>query len=944
MLNRQSFNLRDYLLRRKKEILEITKKQNDNEEPIELKTLRKLYDDVQKELISIEEDCAKFWAEMKLDLLLETKYRSEPLSDRFSIKIKTAYEACKNVLLKNDEDIFVERCTWKNLSKSIIDDERIKSEKLDFIPTKFDDTDLKFKQDLMDLRTKVFFLKNDEIKTICQKIGVENAILPTNKSYLQIVRKYKNSSVDSNKINLSQIHSLKYILGELTENEGWSTVLDINGNQLRSKWYLIVSPQIEKLLKKRRIYSLHLDPLRVFYFLLSIPESGIHFKLSKEDLLFLLQDIDEEGPWLTSWKQQLKTVDKEEIAAILIQSCWRGYLLRKQLKESYRRYIAASVLWYKWLSIRDKRKMQTDYLEKMLTSLNVVRKLNEKFMDELNDLIRQPHVIIHVPSIGYPVDIRRTFTPKMLAIYQHTMSLRLSFLRNPMSEIIYILPVEVTQDFLSMYVDIIDSVVSQERTTNRITFLPLSQAKTLERTHMNVSRILHCSEDTLIVIRNKINGKPAYILPWIIDECDVRISDNLRVPLLGPDMILQQKLLNLSRMSEIIDDLGLPQPKHSKDIREYSKLCSKLAELIVLNTDICLWLIKVNFGVQTKHCGVFLINHISIPFMPAIRETRKRYGNEWLSNSHIREEYLNALLIHLPKVVSIVTYFNKVYYHSWKDFYNHVQKFGCLLQAVPNEKNSSIITLSLFVPNKITMKPVKWIGTSNKIQLDLNFLTFAYMIPQTSVNIEILNPSVNKVAYALQQLGYFGYLTIDCYSYFDSHEEKMIVLLLDVHPYYSHLQQYVDWMKFVIDGSYNSTTDTFNTNVTIRQYSKKRITNSSINDTEWDETTERTAIVICDLYHENLPNYSWAKLKILMEDIGEGCHFIIHDSEIKNTGTMTIVAPNMKMTLLKTYNILNKLSRALSSKRKSETNMSDIAELFEKFSLNYHDLSRDPCK
>ncbi|XP_015171441.1 PREDICTED: IQ motif-containing protein H-like [Polistes dominula] len=788
-IDKQSFHLRNYLLRRKKEIVEIINKQNDKDEPIELKTLRKLYDDVQNELISIEEDCNKFWVEMKLDLLLENKSKSEPLSDKFS----------------------------------------------------------------------------------------------------------------------------KNINGELIKNEGWSTVLDINGNQLRSKWYFVVSPQIEKLLKKRRIYSLHLDPLRVYNFLLSIPKCGIHFELSKKDLFSLLQNVDEEGPWLTSWKPQLKTVDKEKIAAILIQSCWRGYLLRKQLKESYRLYIAASVLWYKWLSIRNKRKVQTTYLEKMLSSLKVVRKLNEKFMDEFNDLIRQPHVIIHLPSIGYPVDIRRTFTPQMLAIYQHTMSLRLSFLRNPMSEMIYILPIEVTQDFLSMYVDIIDSVISQERTGNRITFLPLSQAKTLERTHMNVSRILHCSEDTLVAIRNKINGKSAYILPWIIDECDVRISDNLGVPLLGPDMLLQQKLLNLSRMCEIIDDLGLPQPAHSKDIREYSTLCSKLAELILLNTDICLWLIKVNFGLQTKHCGIFLINHISIPFMPAIRETRKRYGNEWLTNSHVREDYLNALLIHLTKVLSIVTYFNDVYYRSWKDFYDHVQKFGCLLQAVPKEKKSSIITLSYFVPNKNTMKPVKLIGTSNKIPLDVSFSSFAYMLPQTSINIEILNPSVNKVAYKLQQLGYFGYLTVDCYCYFDNHDENMNVLLLDVNPYYSHLQQYIDWMKFVIDGGYNSTTDTFNANVVTQQYYKKRITNTSINDTEWDEITERTAIIICDLYHENLPNYTWAKLKILMEDIG-------------------------------TCNILKKLSQALSTKRKSKTNMSNIVEFFEKFALNYHDLSRDPCK
>lgn len=100
--------------------------------------------------------------------------------------------------------------------------------------------------------------------------------------------------------------------------------------------------------------------------------------------------------------------------------------------------------------------------------------------------------------------------------------------------------------------------------------------------------------------------------------------------------------------------------------------------------------------------------------------------------------------------------------------------------------------------------PIKSLTSIRLVSLsaDLNFSMFAYMIPQTSVSMETLKPSVNKVAHALQQLGYFGYLTMDCYCYFDNNVERTVVLLLDIYPYYSHSQMYVDWMKFVIDGSY----------------------------------------------------------------------------------------------------------------------------------------------
>lgn len=170
--------------------------------------------------------------------------------------------------------------------------------------------------------------KNYLLLRICHRTEVKNAVLSMNKNYYEVVKKYKRSSTTKNEIDLSHIYPLKYIDGELTKNELWSNVLDTNGKELRSKWYLFVSPQIEKMLKKRRIYTLRLDPSKVFNFLLSIPEGGIHYKLSKEDLLYLLQDITEDGPWITSWKLQLKTFDKKEIGAILIQSCWRGYWVK----------------------------------------------------------------------------------------------------------------------------------------------------------------------------------------------------------------------------------------------------------------------------------------------------------------------------------------------------------------------------------------------------------------------------------------------------------------------------------------------------------------------------------------------------------------------------------------------------------------------------------------
>ena len=80
--------------------------------------------------------------------------------------------------------------------------------------------------------------------------------------------------------------------------------------------------------------------------------------------------------------------------------------------------------------------------------------------------------------------------------------------------------------------------------------------------------------------------------------------------------------------------------------------------------------------------------------------------------------------------------------------------------------------------------------------------TALYMIPQSSFDIKKLEPTVNKFAMGMQNEGYFGYLTVDCYCYTQKEDERLVVMLLHVHPFYSHVQSYIDWMKFAIDGWY----------------------------------------------------------------------------------------------------------------------------------------------
>ncbi|XP_076680294.1 IQ motif-containing protein H isoform X3 [Andrena cerasifolii] len=817
--------IKKFLGDRKKEVVKKLSTNIDDEESCTLELTRDFYAYSLKELITMEEECEEYLLRMEIDLAAAMRGRGQQPSYLSYAEASSAYRRfmCCNVF----DEVWDEtscRCTWSNVPPWCLEDTRnILLRPKEVTRSEFDETDLKFKQEMTYLRTKMFSLA------------------------------------------------------------------------------------------KRA-----------------------------------------EALWLESWQMQFQTIDGKQIAATLIQANWRGYALRSKKWNSECLYIAASMIWLSWITLKQKREIHQRYLTKMLTSLHTTREISLKLSAEFNSIIQKPHVVLHLPSIGYPVDLRRTLSPKTFAILQNTTSLRICSVRNPASEVIYILPVKPTEDLLLMYSDFIDSISSEGDIAKRITFIALSQAESFQRRSLNLSRILHCSEDSLKEIRKKIAGKPVYSLPWIIDECDMRVAGNLGVALLSPDMELEHKMLNLSEMAVMIDGFGLLQPPHARDIRDYETLCASLAHLIVLHTEICMWLIKLNFGLKARHCGIFLINHISIPFMPVLRRERLKHGEKWKMHSELREELLERLKEHLPKVVFTITRLSQTY-SSWKDFYAHVQKFGCLLQAVPVEKHSKTIAIALFIPAKRTGEEPRWMGTADKMRFESTIYTSVYMIPQSSFDVKKLEPTVNKFATGMQNEGYFGYLTVDCYCYSQKDDERLVVMLLHVHPYYSHAQSYIDWMKFAIGGWYNTSNNQFIADIPIRSEDRgKKLSLLLPRKTpKWNETTERYAIAISQVYHTRFSAYRWSKLKSLFERCNikydsktkQGASILLHDGEIRNFGLMVAVTSCMKTTLSMVQNSLMKLNQTLTykSKIKAETNLSALADFFKNLSLDYENLATDPC-
>ena len=154
--------------------------------------------------------------------------------------------------------------------------------------------------------------------------------------------------------------------------------------------------------------------------------------------------------------------------------------------------------------------------------------------------------------------------------------------------------------------------------------------------------------------------------------------------------------------------------------------------------------------------------------------------------------------------------------------------------------------------------------------LDAKSGFFVYMMPENTVEIHQIEPTVNKLSTSLQENGYFGYVSFDFYCSRHQLNTKLEVMVIEIHPYYGHAQHFIDWVNFAINGSYNKDQNTIDSNIKLVHEgagNKRHFkAGKSFESPYWNETMERYAIGIGNLRHSEFSFYRWPRLKTLAEN------------------------------------------------------------------------------
>lgn len=142
-------------------------------------------------------------------------------------------------------------------------------------------------------------------------------------------------------------------------------------------------------------------------------------------------------------------INGKDRAAILIQSNWRGFRVRRYYKNLKRRKWAAHVIASSWLVHSKLSKIRKQLELTRHRQLKVFQKKQNELREQWLSISSNRRVVIHIPSLGLTKRIRKKINN--LSLRENYQIGCLCELEDPNIDIIYVSPMSVNEEILQYY-------------------------------------------------------------------------------------------------------------------------------------------------------------------------------------------------------------------------------------------------------------------------------------------------------------------------------------------------------------------------------------------------------------------------------------------------------------------------------------------------------------
>uniref|UniRef100_H2YZS1 IQCH-like ATP-grasp domain-containing protein n=1 Tax=Ciona savignyi TaxID=51511 RepID=H2YZS1_CIOSA len=175
----------------------------------------------------------------------------------------------------------------------------------------------------------------------------------------------------------------------------------------------------------------------------------LEYRPSSDELLTVLENYDDVMSLITSPGRRFLGADGRYFAASKIQATWKRFRDRRAYLQYRKQRWAAGVIAISWIMHVRMSRMRKRLREIRKGHLDNFRARAKTLAVEWGRISTSRRVVVHVPSLGYPTQIRFGFTG--FDRKQNSQMARLCDLLDPNVDVIYVSPVQVLDELQQYY-------------------------------------------------------------------------------------------------------------------------------------------------------------------------------------------------------------------------------------------------------------------------------------------------------------------------------------------------------------------------------------------------------------------------------------------------------------------------------------------------------------